>query len=463
MSTWLGVGSVVGAGSLDGFAVGVMTAGAFFLAITAPRHAQRRQITVAGAPRHLGAGPAGWLRRRATAPGPRGRRAAAPGFRGSQSAGAFGVGRFEPGAFEAGGFGLGPFENVTPEPDAPAAGAWGAEAFGAGAERLMQPHEVSARNEGGRALSAAAEGMDTGGYRHRHRLGGPIPGSASPGRPPRGVVRRSGPGSGAVPGGPVRGSEFPGGAFPEGRFPDSELGDGPFADGASPENGLPDNALGDPPFPDSAPRGGRFPDGAFPEGRFPDSSSPEAASPGALSPGALSPGALSPDAEPPAGEEHDLLLPGGLSRDGWRPGGIPSPGGAFPDHVPGGGVQHTPPSGASPRYDGPAGLPLPDVVRGGRPQHRQAGAPLPDVPAPDAEWLDPLPDVAAPGAPRDSGRPDPSFPGLAFPDDSFWPSKRPETRRLPRHAAPAAGLASKVNHLLAGLFGGRPLASGARG
>src|SRR6202034_4430582 len=37
MSTWVGMGPVIGPGSLDGFAVGVMMSGAVFLTLTAPR------------------------------------------------------------------------------------------------------------------------------------------------------------------------------------------------------------------------------------------------------------------------------------------------------------------------------------------------------------------------------------------------------------------------------------------
>jgi hypothetical protein len=63
---------------------------------------------------------------------------------------------------------------------------------------------------------------------------------------------------------------------------------------------------------------------------------------------------------------------------------------------------------------------------------------------------------------RDRGRPDVEFPDIAFPDGTFGTSKRPESRRLPRHAAPAVGLGSKVSHRLTGLFA-RPTASDARG
>jgi hypothetical protein len=54
------------------------------------------------------------------------------------------------------------------------------------------------------------------------------------------------------------------------------------------------------------------------------------------------------------------------------------------------------------------------------------------------------------------------FPDVAFPDGTFGTSKRPDARRLPRHAAPAVGLGSKVSHWMTGLFA-RPATSGARG
>ena len=66
------------------------------------------------------------------------------------------------------------------------------------------------------------------------------------------------------------------------------------------------------------------------------------------------------------------------------------------------------------------------------------------------------------GASRDRGRPDVEFPDVAFPDGTFGTSKRPDARRLPRHAAPAVGLGSKVSHWMTGLFA-RPATSGARG
>jgi hypothetical protein len=43
MSTWVGVAPLIGAGSLDGFAIGALASGAFFLAITASRRGRKRR------------------------------------------------------------------------------------------------------------------------------------------------------------------------------------------------------------------------------------------------------------------------------------------------------------------------------------------------------------------------------------------------------------------------------------
>ena len=62
MSTWAGVTPLIGAGSLDGFAVGALMSGACSLAIVAPRRGRRRQVAAAchglalpvGRPENLG-------------------------------------------------------------------------------------------------------------------------------------------------------------------------------------------------------------------------------------------------------------------------------------------------------------------------------------------------------------------------------------------------------------------------
>jgi len=64
-----------------------------------------------------------------------------------------------------------------------------------------------------------------------------------------------------------------------------------------------------------------------------------------------------------------------------------------------------------------------------------------------------------------------AFPGSVFPDAEialvpFASARRPEARRLPRHAAPSVGLGNRITGIgsrMTGLFASRALASGARG
>ena len=121
MSTWVGMGPVIGPGSLDGFAVGVMMSGAFFLALTAPRRTLRRPAVAAGTPGMLTASGRDWLSRRpfrrpalprlSRAPKVSGipRQSGVFGVPEVSGARTFGADALEPGAFEAGGFGPGSF------------------------------------------------------------------------------------------------------------------------------------------------------------------------------------------------------------------------------------------------------------------------------------------------------------------------------------------------------------------
>jgi hypothetical protein len=78
-----------------------------------------------------------------------------------------------------------------------------------------------------------------------------------------------------------------------------------------------------------------------------------------------------------------------------------------------------------------------------------------------------FPPSAFPGwASRDDAQPDTPFPevafsDVAFPDGTFRSSRRPEVRRLPRHAAPTVSFGTKVSGKVTGLFAARPLAGGA--
>jgi hypothetical protein len=151
MSLWVGISSLVGADSLEGFAAGVTVSGALFLAITAPRRVRRRQAAVAatrGAPA-----------------------SASSAETGSAETGAFVVGLCGVGAFGA------EAERIWP--------------FGAEAGRVVQPRP-GARDEAGRVVQPRPGARDGVGatsptgrdgrpatYRSRHRLGDPIPDRAA--------------------------------------------------------------------------------------------------------------------------------------------------------------------------------------------------------------------------------------------------------------------------------------------
>ncbi len=379
MSTWVGMGPVIGPGSLDGFAIGVMMSGVCFLAVMAPRRARRRQAVAAGTAGMLTGGPREWLSRRPRVP----RISRAPRVSGIPQVSAvsgipevsgpraFDAGVLEPGAFEAGAFGPGPF---------------GPGPFTAGAERLARPGEPGALNDADCAPPVGDDGRAVRGHRSRHRLNGSLPGRMSPdGTPGGGTSRDGGPRGGVALGDAPRSSDgFPDSAFPESAFPESA-------------------------FPDSA-----FPDSASPDSRFPDVPIPE-------------------QAPRDTGRLEPLPPYMALCNAGWL-------------------------------ESGDTGRPEPRDT--GRPEPRDTGRPVPrdggrlEPPFPDWASRDeaPFPKTAS----RDRGRPDVEFPDVEFPDGTFGTSKRPESRRLPRHAAPAVGLGSKVSHRLTRLFA-RPAASGARG
>jgi hypothetical protein len=364
MSTWVGMGPVIGPGSLDGFAIGVMMSGVCFLAVMAPRRARRRQAVAGGTEGMLTGGPREWLSRRPRVP--RISRAsrvsgipqvsAVSGIPEVSGARAFDAGVLEPGAFEAGAFGRGPF---------------GPGPFTAGAERLARPGEPGALNDADSAPSVGDEGRAAGGHRSRHRLNGPLRGRMSPDRTPGGGTSREG----------------------------------------GPRGGV---ALGDVPR-----SGGGFPDSAFPESASPDSGFP------------------------------DVSIPDEARRDTGRLEPLPS----YMALRDAGWLESADTGRPEPRDDGRL-----EPRDTGRLNPRDGGRlepPFPDWASRDEA---PFPKTAL----RDRGRPDVEFPDIAFPDGTFGTSKRPESRRLPRHAAPAVGLGSKVSHRLTGLFA-RPTASDARG
>jgi hypothetical protein len=176
MSVWVGISPLVGAGSLEGFAVGATVSGAFFLAITALRRVRRRQAAAVGA---------------------RG----VPVSASSAEAGALDAELFRPEAF-------------------------GAEAE-ANAERVVQPQpgvqdDASCTSPTGRDGKSAA-------YRSRHRIGDPIPGRAARGGASVGRARRSGAFSpSALPGWASRDDAQPDTPFPDVAFSDVAFPDGTF-------------------------------------------------------------------------------------------------------------------------------------------------------------------------------------------------------------------------------------------
>ncbi len=221
---------------LDGFAVGAMMSGAFFLAVTAPRRARRRQAAAVGAGGALAVGPRGWLSKHASA----GR---APRAEGS-GAEVLGRGTFGPGT------------------------------FGADAERVAQPDEPGAEDRAGGAPPSGRDGRIAGGYRSRHRLGDPVPGQTLPGGPTR---------DGASPGSAPRESARPSSAFPDSAFPDSAFPDSALPGAARPES--PGSDLPEGAFPDGtsrrvAPSDAPVPD-VFPDITFPDGTSRRVAPPDA--------------------------------------------------------------------------------------------------------------------------------------------------------------------------------------
>jgi len=208
MSTWVGVTPLIGAGSLDGFAVGALMSGACSLAIVAPRRGRRRQIA-----------------------------AACHGL-------ALAVGRPE----QEG-------QHVRP-----------AEVFGAGSEPGAPPEEPrGGRPAAGRHRLANPDGvllgsLSPGGTR---RGGGTRPSSTWPGGARPGGTRTGGALRDTVP--PPRTSRHA--AFPDSAFP----GQAPSRDGAHPEevpprgaHSEPDAALPDLVFPDGASGPSRRPEGRRP-------------------------------------------------------------------------------------------------------------------------------------------------------------------------------------------------------
>jgi hypothetical protein len=204
MSTWVGISPVIGAGSLDGFAIGAMMSGTFFLAITAPRRAQRRQLAAARAGGALATGPRAWLREHLTA-----------ATRAATSPDAATV-------------------SELPCPVVPAQ-----DASGPDDEQVTQPDGPVVGDD---APKTIRDGKAAGGYRSRHRLGDPIAGGALPAESSAGDTRRRR----AIPESAFLGRIFPGSAFlaetpgdeaqSDDQGPDIEFPDGTLATSKHPES-----------------------------------------------------------------------------------------------------------------------------------------------------------------------------------------------------------------------------------
>ncbi len=226
MSTWAGVTPLIGAGSLDGFAVGALMSGACSLAIVAPRRGRRRQAAAA-------------------------------------------------------------YHGVALPVDRPKLGQHvkSGDVLGAGPERTAQGAELGAPDG---SFLASRGSRPSGGYRSRHRLGDPIPSRAGASRDGKSrdgmglasAPRTAAPGTAAPrsaePGAVVPGAVVPGAvvprvvvppprtsrraAIPDSAFSGRERSD----DGAHPHPELPELAFLD----------GTFGTSKRPEGRRPRHAAP---------------------------------------------------------------------------------------------------------------------------------------------------------------------------------------------
>jgi hypothetical protein len=195
MSLWVGISPLIGAGSLEGFAVGATVSGAFVLSIAAPRRMRRRQATAAtrGVP---------------------------------ASASSAETDSVETGALDA--------------------GLCGIEAFGAEAERVVQSQrgaqndqsQPAAEDDASWTSPTGREGRDAP-YRSRHRIEDPIPGRAVRGGEPAGRSWRGG----ASVGRARRGGALAPGAFPGWASRDHAQPDTPFPDVASSDVAFPDGTF----------------------------------------------------------------------------------------------------------------------------------------------------------------------------------------------------------------------------
>jgi hypothetical protein len=222
MSAWLGVSPLIGAGSLDGFAIGALASGACFLAIAAPRRARKRRAVALGDGLASGPGPGdGWLCehvRAAEAFPAEAERLVEPDMSDvDPNQPGHGLGETPPAGQACDGPGL-----TAPAGDA-CDGLGGTTAPG------TSPGWRIARGRGlgrvGQAFLASRGDRTSGSYRSRHRrLGGSIRGSTEPRRRFGGASARaafpdSGPYDDELLGSAARPPEL---AFPDGTFGSSK-------------------------------------------------------------------------------------------------------------------------------------------------------------------------------------------------------------------------------------------------
>jgi len=194
MSVWVGISPVIGAGSLEGFAVGAAVSGASFLAITAPRRLRRRRAAAADA-------------------------CGVPVSASSAEAGTLDAELCRVEAFGAGA--------ETEPPAQPQPGAERVAQPQPGAERVAQP-QPHAQDDAAWSSPAGHDSRPAA-YRSRHRLGDPVPGRAAPGGVSGRRARR-------------RGAFLPG-AFPSWASQDDAQPDTPFPDVASCDVAFPDGTF----------------------------------------------------------------------------------------------------------------------------------------------------------------------------------------------------------------------------
>jgi hypothetical protein len=205
MSAWLGVSPLIGAGSLDGFAIGALASGACFLAIAAPRRARRRRAFALSEDPPFGSGsPDGWLCEHVMAAE----------------------------AFPADA------ERLV-EPDMPDVQPDGAERMGEEGRAETMAVADQAGDGPDQAFPASRGGRTAGSHRSRHRrLGGSIPGSEAP--------RRRFGGASALRKAAWPDNPLPAGTSRHAAFPDSAPCDDEVLGGArrSPELAFPDGTFG---------------------------------------------------------------------------------------------------------------------------------------------------------------------------------------------------------------------------